>query len=79
MRRWAQTACLQQVTLVAGVKVGNGVDIGAGAKIIRPVTIGDRARIGANAVVTRDVRPGATVVGIPAREIKSSNLVGRTR
>ncbi|MEM7205480.1 MAG: serine acetyltransferase [Planctomycetota bacterium] len=59
-----------QVTLVADVKLGGHVDIGAGAKIIRPVTVGDHARIGANAVVLDDVPPGATVVGIPARVIR---------
>lgn len=58
-----------QVTLSDAVIVGGHVDIGAGAKIIGPLTIGDHARIGANAVVTRDVPAGATVVGIPAREI----------
>lgn len=58
-----------QVTLSDVVVVGGHVDIGAGAKIIGPLTIGDHARIGANAVVTRDVPAGATVVGIPAREI----------
>ncbi len=56
--------------------LGSGVDVGAGAKIIGPITIGDGARIGANAVVTRDVRAGATVVGSPAREIKADE---RTR
>lgn len=60
---------LQQVTIVAGVKVGGHVDMGSGAKIIRPVTIGDHARIGANAVVICDVPPGATAVGVPARII----------
>lgn len=49
----------------AGV-VGDGVEIGAGAKILGPVEIGDGARIGANAVVVEDVPPGATAVGIPA-------------
>jgi len=58
-----------QVTLSDAIVVGGHVDIGAGAKIIGPLTIGDNARIGANAVVTRDVPAGATVVGIPAREI----------
>ncbi|MBY0579670.1 MAG: hypothetical protein K2P57_11565 [Burkholderiales bacterium] len=58
---------LQQVTVVADVKIGGHVDIGAGAKIIRAVTIGDHAKIGANAVVLHDVPPGATVVGIPAK------------
>jgi serine O-acetyltransferase len=47
--------------------VGNRVIIGAGAKILGPVTIGDDARVGANSVVTRDVPAGATVTGIPAR------------
>ncbi len=58
---------LQQVTLVSGVRLGGRVDIGAGAKIIRPVTIGDGAQIGANAVVLCDVPAGATAVGIPAK------------
>jgi serine O-acetyltransferase len=47
--------------------IGNRVDIGAGAKIIGPITIGDDAVIGANAVVLCDVPAGATAVGIPAR------------
>jgi serine O-acetyltransferase len=64
---------LQQVTIVAGVKVGGHVDLGAGAKIIRPVTIGDRAKIGANAVVLCDVPAGATAVGIPAKIIQKNH------
>ena len=58
---------LQQVTIVDGVKTGDGVDFGAGAKIVRSVKIGSRARIGANAVVLQDVPDGATAVGVPAR------------
>jgi len=46
--------------------VGDNVIIGAGAKILGPITIGDNAKVGANAVVLRDVPEGATVVGIPA-------------
>jgi serine O-acetyltransferase len=49
--------------------IGNGVFIGAGAKIIGGVTIGADARIGANAVVVRDVPPGATCFA-PAAEIR---------
>ena len=44
--------------------VGNGVLIGSGAKVIGPVTLGDGSKVGAGAVVTRDVVPGTTVVGI---------------
>lgn len=61
---------LQQVTLVAGVELDGQVDIGAGAKIIRPVKIGAHAKIGANAVVVHDIPPGAVVVGNPAKVIK---------
>lgn len=64
----------QQVTLGAAhgalPVLGGHVDIGAGAKLIGGVRIGDHAQIGANAVVTRDVPPGATAVGIPARIIE---------
>ena len=47
--------------------LGGHVDVGAGAKLIGPITIGDHAQIGANAVVTRDVPAGATAIGVPAR------------
>ena len=60
----------QQVTLAGGPTLGGHVDVGAGAKILGTVTIGDHAVVGANAVVTRDVPPGVTVVGIPARPLK---------
>ena len=49
--------------------IGNRVDIGAGAKLLGAITIGDDAVIGANAVVLRDVPAGALAVGIPARII----------
>ena len=47
--------------------LARGVVIGAGAKVLGPVLVGDGAKIGSNAVVVRDVPPGATAVGIPAR------------
>jgi serine O-acetyltransferase len=47
--------------------IGDGVIIGSGAQVLGPIHVGDRARIGANAVVTKDVPTGATMVGIPAR------------
>lgn len=47
--------------------LADGVIVGSGAQILGPITIGERARIGANAVVTKDVVPGAVMVGIPAR------------
>ncbi|MBW4618447.1 MAG: serine O-acetyltransferase [Cyanosarcina radialis HA8281-LM2] len=50
-------------------KLGTGVKVGAGAKILGNVTVGDGANIGANAVVLSDIPPGATAVGIPAKII----------
>ena len=50
--------------------LGDNVFIGAGAKIIGAVRIGSDVKIGANAVVTRDLPDGATAVGVPARVIK---------
>jgi serine O-acetyltransferase len=52
--------------------VGDNVFIGAGAKILGAVTVGDGARIGANAVVVCDVPAGATAVGIPARLVSAN-------
>ena len=49
--------------------IGDGVFIGAGAKIVGPVTIGEGARVGANAVVVHDVPADTTVVGIPAKPV----------
>ncbi|MFN3389745.1 MAG: serine O-acetyltransferase EpsC [Allosphingosinicella sp.] len=45
----------------------DGAIVGSGAQVLGPITVGPRARIGANAVVTKDVPEGATMVGIPAR------------
>jgi acetyltransferase-like isoleucine patch superfamily enzyme len=53
------------------VTIGREVWIGRGAAILSGVTIGDRATVGANAVVTRDVPPGAIVGGVPARPLVS--------
>ena len=62
-----------QVTIGAERKqspvIGNNVFIGAGAKVVGSVTVADDVRIGANAVVTRDVPANTTVVGVPAKPI----------
>ncbi len=50
--------------------LGNNVIVGAGAKILGDILIGDGARVGANAVVVQPVAAGATVVGIPARPVE---------
>ncbi|HOD81237.1 MAG: dTDP-3-amino-3,6-dideoxy-alpha-D-galactopyranose 3-N-acetyltransferase [Planctomycetes bacterium ADurb.Bin126] len=52
---------------VIPTRICRGASIGSGAVIICGVTIGEGAMIGAGAVVTRDVPPGATVAGVPAR------------
>jgi serine O-acetyltransferase len=52
-----------------GAVIKGGTRIGTGAKILGPVTIGPHASIGANAVVVKDVPPGAVVAGVPARDI----------
>ncbi len=53
--------------------IGNNVDIGAGAKLLGPITIGDNVIIGANAVVLSDVPANSIAVGVPAI-IKSRQL-----
>jgi len=72
------------VTLYHGVTLGgtswnkgkrhptleNGVMVGAGAKILGPVNIGEHARVGANSVVIKDVPQGQTVVGIPGKVVQ---------
>lgn len=50
--------------------LGNGVVIGAGAKVLGPISVGAGAKIGSNAVVVKEVPPGATAVGNPARVIE---------
>jgi len=55
----------------------SGVVIGAGAKVLGPITVGEGAKIGSNAVVVRDVPPGATAVGIPARIVEPGQAQAR--
>ncbi|MGC9268903.1 serine O-acetyltransferase [Acidiphilium sp.] len=55
--------------------LGNGVIIGAGAKILGHILIGDNARVGANAVVVAEVPANTTVVGIPARPVERGTMV----
>jgi serine O-acetyltransferase len=52
--------------------IGNRVTIGAGAKILGPITIGDDSRVGANSVVVQSVPENSVVVGIPGRIIARS-------
>ena len=53
--------------------LGRGVVIGAGAKVLGPIDVGDEAKIGSNAVVVREVPAGATAVGIPARIVTADD------
>jgi serine O-acetyltransferase len=54
-------------------QIAGHVDIGAGAKLLGPIVVGAHARVGANAVVVRDVAPHTTVVGIPARAVEAES------
>ena len=51
-------------------QLGNDIFIGAGAKVLGSITIGDGAKVGANAVVVKDVPAHSTVVGIPAQVVR---------
>jgi serine O-acetyltransferase len=55
----------------------DGVVIGAGAKILGPITLGKGAKVGSNAVVVRDVPAGATAIGIPARILDDETKTAR--
>lgn len=60
------------VSMNKGVRhpqLGNDVIIGAGAKLLGPIKVGDGARVGSNAVVVDDVAPRTTVVGVPAHPV----------
>lgn len=54
--------------------LGDNVVVGAGAKILGPIKIGDNARVGSNSVVVKDVPEGATVIGIPGRVVMQKDL-----
>lgn len=51
--------------------LGNGVVIGAGAKVLGPIQVGDYAKIGSNAVVVKDVAAQSTIVGVPGKALES--------
>jgi serine O-acetyltransferase len=74
VRGGANVKIEHQVTIGAEKRqspvLGDDVFVGAGAKVLGPVTVGDRAKVGANAVVVKDVPPDATVVGIPAKVVR---------
>lgn len=59
--------------------LGNNVVVGAGAKILGPIAVGDNARIGSNSVVTKDVPANATVVGIPGHIVQLAGQPGGER
>jgi acetyltransferase-like isoleucine patch superfamily enzyme len=62
---------LEQARRAAGVRIGEGAWLGAGAKVLDGIAIGDGAIIGAGAVVTADIPAAAIAVGVPARVVSS--------
>ena len=59
--------------------LGNGVVIGAGAKVLGPIEVGDGARIGSNSVVLKNVPAGATMVGIPGHMVSADRVAQEAR
>ena len=66
------TIGLKNIEEKAAPAIGNNVSIGAGAKVLGPITIGDNVDIGANAVVLHSVPPDSIAVGVPARCISKA-------
>jgi len=62
------------VNLAGGIEIEPAVFIGSGANIVNSVKIGSGARIGAGAVVLKDVQAADTVVGVPARKVVDSKV-----
>lgn len=60
--------------VISQPRIGNGVFIGTGAKLLGGITIGDNVKIGANAVVLDSFGPDVTVVGVPARMVKKPEI-----
>ncbi len=54
--------------------IGNNVMIGAGAKVLGPLTVGDNSRVAAGAVVLNDIPPNCTATGVPARVVKRDGV-----
>ncbi len=54
--------------------IGNNVMIGAGAKVLGPITIGDNSKVAAGAVVLKDIPENSTAVGIPARVVRGKSV-----
>jgi len=57
------------VNISGGVRLGSGVLVGTGAQVLQYVSVGNGAMVGAGAVVTKDVGPGTTMVGVPAKPL----------
>ena len=56
----------------------DNVVVGSGAQILGPIVVGKNAKIGANAVVTKDVQENSVMVGIPAKNVRESSLDDKT-
>jgi serine O-acetyltransferase len=63
----------EQVSVKRHPTLKSNVIVASGAQILGPITVGEGARVGANSVVTRDVEPGVSAVGIPAHAVLPRN------